>query len=170
MENKNIIIPDDAILEMEKIKAETIRIEKEVRQLLPSLKGRTRKLVQALKRNYERLDNLSERAICMVNENCDNFLKLNNRIMKDYEIAVRLYKEEKEEHSQFYDDFIVAFTFNPRRVFEDTLKELERRKKIESGDGYENWQWEYHFSLRMRLRVAFRIIFGAPDPTKKENK
>lgn len=169
MENK-LEMENDFVAESDRIKSEAIRIEKEIRQLLPNLKGRTRKLVQALKRNYERLDNVSERSIHLANETSDSLLKLNDKIMKDFETVVRLYKEEKEEHSQFYDNFMIAFIYDPRGTFEETLKQLERKRKIESGDGLNNWQWEYHFPLRMRLKIAYRIVFGAPDLIKKENK
>lgn len=77
-------------------------------------------------------------------------------------------KEERQVNDEIFDNMCMLMMIDPRGTFESIiLKQVERKKKIEGGDGYGNWQWGLHFPLIARLRMAFKLIFGRKEPQKK---
>lgn len=70
-------------------------------------------------------------------------------------------KKERQEADEMFEKMCFLLLVDPRKTFEDViLKQIERKKKAESADGYENWQWTLGFPLLARLRMAWRLLFG----------
>ena len=73
-------------------------------------------------------------------------------------------KEERQANNEVFDNMCFLMLVNPRAAMEDIiLKNVERKKKIEDSDGFNNWQWGLHFPLIARLRMAWRLIFGGRE-------
>lgn len=93
-----------------------------------------------------------------------NCMKRNCREWKElaekYKTAV---EEERQANRESFDNLCGAFTVNPRLAFEMVLRFIERDEKCQCPDGYMNWQWNLHFPLTARLRMAWRLIFGRKD-------
>lgn len=103
--------------------------------------------------------------VSKVHEETFNGMAKNCREWK--EIAEKLeaaLKEEQQESSEVFDKMCFCMTVNPRETFEKfILKNVERKEKTESGDGWNNWQWRLHFPLMARLRMAWKLVFGRKD-------
>ncbi|NSW92867.1 MAG: hypothetical protein HPY74_19875 [Firmicutes bacterium] len=73
-------------------------------------------------------------------------------------------KKEREIADKIFDSLCVLMLEDPRGTFENIiLRQVERRQKIESSDGWDNWQWGLHFPLIARIRMAWKLVFGREE-------
>lgn len=82
---------------------------------------------------------------------------------KSYEQNEKLLQKLQEEcqaNSEAFESMCYLFLVDPRKAFETLLGIIERDKKTENQDGFENWQWGLHFPLTARLRMAWGLVFG----------
>lgn len=80
--------------------------------------------------------------------------------------------EEREANKKFYDEFVFCMLTDPKYTVESALMHVERGEKIKDQSG-KAWVWILRFHLLARIRMAYRLIFGARDEAIKaclENK
>lgn len=103
----------------------------------------------------------------VVDEFSKNFKGMADNCRKWEAIAEKLeaaLKNEREASDKVFENLCMLMTIDPRGTFENIiLRQVERRQKIESGDGWSNWQWGLHFPFAARLRMAWKLVFGRKD-------
>lgn len=70
-------------------------------------------------------------------------------------------REERKEGDDLFKNLCFLMMVNPKDTFENViLKGIERKEKIEDASG-QSWQWELHFPLLARLKMAWKLVFGS---------
>lgn len=86
------------------------------------------------------------------------------KIAESFESAL---KEEREANNETFDNMCALMLIDPRGTFENIiLKQVERKKKAESSDGWSNWQWTLRFPLAARLKMAWKLVIGSKNIPK----
>lgn len=154
--------------EVDELSIEFNRIEIELNKLSPQLNNETIDLINALRSNSRNMISFVFDCFNTLKERFDNAQKekdelealLNDSVEVTRE-AARALTEERTQNEQYYDDLCFLFIYKPRAALETIIKRVERNRKINSSDGFENWQWEYRFPLLLRISMAFKFVFGS---------